>query len=164
MAAVRKKEAEKAAAARAAALQRKQRALKKLGLVAPRNSPFKEEPCLDAARTWFAQVAPCSQRGSCRSTQACEETHAGVADADSCVAFHILFGLLIKRGRVMPALYCRLLSACRCLQTGAMITWGTILDAQHRGVCWLSTGALGDMVGTWPLLVLSSAPALRECT
>ena len=62
MAAARKKEAEKAAAARAAALQRKQRALKKLGLVAPRNSPFKEEPCLDAARTWFAQVATCSQR------------------------------------------------------------------------------------------------------
>ena len=93
MAAARKKEAEKAAAARAAALQRKQRALKKLGLVAPRSSPFKEEPCLDAARTWFAQVATCSQRWSCHSNQAYEETHAGVADADCCVDFHIVFGL-----------------------------------------------------------------------
>ena len=52
MAAVRKKEA----AARAAALQRRQRALKKLGLIPPRGSPHSEEPCLDVARTWFAQV------------------------------------------------------------------------------------------------------------
>ena len=56
VAAARKKEAEKAAAAQAAALQRRQRALKKLGLVPPRGSPYTEEPCLDVARTWFAQV------------------------------------------------------------------------------------------------------------
>ena len=97
MAAARKKEAEKAAAVRAAALQRKQRALKKLGLVAPRNSPYKEEPCLDAARTWFAQVATYSQRWSCHSNQAYEETHAGVADAVSwtstyCLAYSLSVG------------------------------------------------------------------------
>ena len=68
--------------------------------------------------------------------------------------FHKLLGLLSERGRSMPALYCRLLSAC---QTGAMTTLGTILDAQHRGACWLLKGALGDMAGTWPLLELSSA-------
>jgi len=56
VAAARRKEAEKAAAAKAAALQRRQRALRKLGLVPPRGSQYAEEPCLDIARTWFAQV------------------------------------------------------------------------------------------------------------
>lgn len=64
VAAARRKEAEKAAAARAAALQRRQRALKKLGLVPPRGSPYAEEPCLDVARTWFAQVCRSFQSGA----------------------------------------------------------------------------------------------------
>ena len=64
VAAARKKEAEKAAAARAAALQRRQRALKKLGLVPPRGSPYAEEPCLDVARAWFAQVCQSSNSGT----------------------------------------------------------------------------------------------------
>lgn len=60
MAAARRKEAEKAAAVRSAALQRRQRALRKLGLVPPPGSPYAEEPCLDMAQTWFAQVCrPC---------------------------------------------------------------------------------------------------------
>ena len=59
MAAVRKKEA----AARAAALQHRQRALKKLGLIPPRGSPYSEEPCLDVARTWFSQVRRLLRQG-----------------------------------------------------------------------------------------------------
>jgi hypothetical protein len=56
VAAARRKEAEKAAAARSAALQRRQRALRKLGLVPAPGSPYAEQPCLDVAQAWFAQV------------------------------------------------------------------------------------------------------------
>lgn len=83
VAAARRKEAEKAAAARSGALQRRQRALRKLGLVPPPGSPYAEQPCLDMAQTWFAQVChpwPIVHRG-CQVSQ--QHMHPHVCSRDS---------------------------------------------------------------------------------
>ena len=44
---------------------------------------------------------PAHSAGQC-SNQAYAETHAGVADADSCVDIHILFSRLIEHGHSRP--------------------------------------------------------------